>query len=198
MTRDDVIDIIRAEVARAVTAILVGKSNNAEDGLEDIELIYPGAPTIPKRPTMFPYGFRSRARAGATSVTAVQGGHAGNRIIIGHRDEEAIEPEAIGGTVLYDNFGNVLELRDAKPYLAVADGHELHLGAKDLGADKFAAFKDLVKQELEKLAAKIDVNNGLYAAHQHPSGMGPTGTPTNAMQAADEVNDVGSSVVKIA
>lgn len=198
MTRDEVIDIIRAEVSRAVTAILIGKSNNAEAGLEDIELMYPNAPTIQKRPVTFPYGFRSRARAGATSVTAIQGGHAGHRIILGHRDEEAIEPEAIGGTVLYDNFGNVLELRDANPYWAVGENHELHLGAKDLGPDKFAAFKDLVKQELEKLAAKIDDNNVIYAAHQHPSGMGPTGTPTNAMDNADTVNDVGSSVVKIA
>lgn len=136
MTSEEVRDIIRLEVAKQLTAILTGKSKNAEEGKEDIEEMYPGAPTIEKRPVMQPYGLKSRARDGTTSVVAVQGAHAGNRIIIGHRDDEAPEPDAIGAVVLYDAFGNSIHLKDGKIVVTLDDKMEIGAGATKEAARK--------------------------------------------------------------
>lgn len=136
MTREEVIDIIRAEVGKQLLAILTGQSKNAAEGREDIALMYPNAPPIEKRPVMHPYGLKSRAKEGVTSVVAVQGAHAGNRIVLGHRDKDAPEPAAVGAVVLYDAFGNSIHLQDGKIVVTLDDKMEIGAGATKEAARK--------------------------------------------------------------
>jgi len=197
ISRAEVIDIIRTEVGKQVTAILTGQSKDADDkGREGIDKLYSAMTTIPARPVMHPYGLKSRAKDGVTSIVAVQGAHAGNRIIIGHRDPDAPKLENKGDVVLYDGHGNVLMLRDTDPYIDTGD-RKFSVGGKDLPDSLLGAIAALVKQELEKLKATIDGNATIFNAMVLPSAMGPVGPPPVSMQNAQSVSDVKAGHVRL-
>jgi hypothetical protein len=53
------------------------------------------------RPVMHPYGYASRAPKGTVSVTARQGEHTGNRLVLGHRAPDRPNDLAVGDSVMY-------------------------------------------------------------------------------------------------
>lgn len=95
-------------------------------GTESIDNLYPATPTIEGRPLAHPYGIVSRAPAGTAQVTARQGDHPGNRLVLLHRDKNRPTLANEGEVMLYDNFGNQIYLKNG----------EIQIGA---GASKAAA-----------------------------------------------------------
>lgn len=192
--------MIRKEIALQVMIITHGQTASTQiddsPSTESIDNCPPGMPTITGRPVMHPYGLASRALKETISVIARVGNHPANKIIIGHRDKDRPALDADGDVVLYDGHGNVMMLKDSNPYIDTGD-RAFSVGGKDLADNLLGAIAALVKAELQKLAAKIDTNNALYMTHQHPSGMGPTGTPTVGLQNADTVEDVKAGHVRL-
>lgn len=111
--------MIREEVRKQVNIILGGQAGNNSQISEDINNLYPGCPTIPLRPVMHPYGLVSRAPTGTIQVTARQGEHTGNRLILGHRDGQ--RPEVQQGEVqLYNQFGQAIYLKNGEVHIGKA------------------------------------------------------------------------------
>lgn len=154
---------IREEIARQVNIILSGQAGANTVQTETIDNLFPSMPSIVQRPVMHPYGLVSRAPRGTLSVTARQGEHAGNRIVIGHRDRD--KPEVQGGEVqLYNQFGQAIYLKNGS----------VHLG--EASASKPAVLGDDLKAMLEQLIDAI-------ASHTHVGNLGfPTAPPVEAAQ----------------
>lgn len=79
---------IQNEIRRQINLITSGESGTNTIESEDIQNCYPGMATIEARPVMHPYGFVSRAAKGTIQVTAQQGDHPGNKMVLGHRDKD--------------------------------------------------------------------------------------------------------------
>lgn len=110
MMDGEMIRFIRTEIERQMNVILSGVTANASEQYEDVGELFPSMPTITKRPVMHPYGLSSAAPDGTLQVVGKQGEHVGNRMILGHRDKD--KPScAPGETVLYDQFGGMIQLR---------------------------------------------------------------------------------------
>lgn len=123
---------IRRLVMQMANVILSGQTaaTNIENevGTESIDNLYPGHPTIEKRPVAHPYGYVSRAPKGTGQVVGRQGEHPANRIVLLHRDQN--RPAIGDGDVwLYDNHGNQLQLKSGKIVAKLAAGMELGEGA---------------------------------------------------------------------
>jgi phage gp45-like len=86
MDADD-ISFMRSEIKRQVQLVLFGSAGTNTPMTENIQEMLPGMPTIPDRPVMHSYGFVSRAPQDTISVVIRCGDHAGNRMVIGHRDQ---------------------------------------------------------------------------------------------------------------
>lgn len=116
MNESEILTLIRREVAKQVRVILSGESDTNDQFSESIVSLYPGMPTISNRPVMHPYGFVSRAPQGTIQVTARQGDHPGNRVVLGHRaaDRPTI---AQGEVAIYNQFGQVVYLKNGKVLL---------------------------------------------------------------------------------
>lgn len=112
MIDSETITFIRNEVKRQMDVILSGVAGNSDGQYEDVQQLYPGMPTITKRPLMQPYGLASAAPDGTLQVVGKQGEHTGNRIVLGHRDAKkpAVAP---GEVILYDANGGALIMREA-------------------------------------------------------------------------------------
>jgi phage gp45-like len=79
---------IQTEIKKQLNVILSGQAGpNDSIENEQIDLLYPGSPSIEGRPVMHPCGFASRAPSGTISVTSKQGADAHNRMVLGHRDK---------------------------------------------------------------------------------------------------------------
>lgn len=192
--------MVRREIALMASIIMHGQTAATQSGdqasTEDTDNCPPGAPTIEGRGVMHPYGFASRAKKGTISVVARVGNHPANKLIIGHRDKERPALENDGDVCLYDQHGNVLMLKDEKPYIDTGD-REFSVGGKDLPDSKLGALAALCKQELEALRATINANKAIYGAMILPSGMGPVGPPPVPMQDANAINDVKCDHVRL-
>jgi hypothetical protein len=117
------IRFIRQEIARQLDVILSGSAgDNATVISETIESLYPGSPPIINRPVMHPYGFASRASKGTISVTAKQGSHPGNRLILGHRDKSRPTNIEDGETVIYNVAGYTAYFKKDALYLGQGMG----------------------------------------------------------------------------
>lgn len=101
-------------VHQMANVILSGKTAGTDGvkALESIETPYPGHPTIDDRPVAHPYGMVSRAVKGTVQVTARQGDHPANRLVLMHRDKDRPTLENEGEVMLYDAFGNRVHMRD--------------------------------------------------------------------------------------
>lgn len=114
MNEADLKRFIRLEVARQAQVILSGVTGANENvGSEDIEQVYPGSPTIEKRPVMHPYGFASKAPRGVLQVTARQGENPGNRMVMGHRDKNRPDDMAEGEAWTYSQGGWFIQCNNA-------------------------------------------------------------------------------------
>lgn len=104
---------IREEIARQVNIILSGQAGANTVQTETIDNLFPSMPSIVNRPVMHPYGIVSRAPRGTLSVTARQGEHAGNRMVIGHRDKNRPDVGS-GEAALYNQFGQQIRLENGE------------------------------------------------------------------------------------
>jgi phage gp45-like len=110
MTESDIIKLINAQVKKQLNVILSGQSGNAADDghgnySEDIQNMFTGMDGITSRPVSHPYGFASKAPDGTTQVTAKQGDHTGNRLVIGHRAADRPSDLGDGETCVYSSSG---------------------------------------------------------------------------------------------
>jgi phage gp45-like len=92
---------IRQEIRRHMDIILGGYAGGNTQESEDIQDMYPGMPPQEKRPVMHPFGIVSRAPNGIVQVTARQGEHPANRLILGHRDKGRPSDLSEGETLVY-------------------------------------------------------------------------------------------------
>lgn len=161
----EAIRFIREEVRKQVNIILNGQAGNNDQFSEDINNLYPGCPTIPLRPVMHPYGFGSRAPTGTLQITARNGEHPGNRLILGHRDANRPTLNA-GETILYNQFGQQIYLEDGK----------IHIGSK-------AAANPISLGDIVKKAMSDWLTEDIKQTHLGNLGF-LTGPPTNAAKYA--------------
>lgn len=110
MNRDEIKRIIRDEIRIALQVIASGEAgDNSALTSEDINQLFPGLPPVVGRPIMRPYGFMSRAPLGTISVTAQQGEHPGNKVTLGHRDDDVPSVNE-GETKIYEVDGHTIYL----------------------------------------------------------------------------------------
>lgn len=159
---------IEQEIKRHVNIILSGQAGSNSQFVETIDNLFPGMPGILNRPVMHPYGLVSRAPAGTISVTAKQGDHPGNRVVLGHRDSARPTIEA-GETQLYNEFGQAIYLQNGSIHIGTAAaGNPAVLG------DETKAFLILLIQWL--------------LTHTHVTG-GP-GSPTSPPEQVAELTEI--------
>lgn len=101
VTDSEILAFIRREVARQTQVILNAQAGKNTIDKENIDLMYPGAPSVTERPVMHPYGLASRAPEKTLSVVARVGEHSANRMVIGHRDKDRPTDLEEGETILY-------------------------------------------------------------------------------------------------
>ena len=114
MNEMEIRKLIRTEIRNSMDIILSGFSGNATTQTEDIQNMYPGMTGIVGRPTAHPYGFCSVAPDGTAQVVAKQGEHIGNRLVISHRDANRPSDITSGESVLYNEFGQAVYMRDGQ------------------------------------------------------------------------------------
>lgn len=115
---------IREEIKRQLNVLMTGVAGD-NDGLnETIENLYPDMPDIEDRPIAHPFGLASRAPSGTLSLTGRVGDHPGNRTILGHYDEDRPDDLGEGETVLYNESGERIYLKDGEILIGSADSDE--------------------------------------------------------------------------
>lgn len=156
---------IAEEVRRQVNIILSGQAADNTATTETIENLFPGMPAIENRPVMHPFGISSRAPRGTISVVGRQGDHAGNRLVLGHRD--ANRPAVEQGEVkLYNEFGQVIYLQED----AIKIGDDETTNPAVMGNELKSLLLDLIEW----------ITN-----HTHVGNLGaPTSPPVEAAQLA--------------
>jgi len=161
---------IKEEVERQLQIILPGVSQNSQQtdkGLqEDIVNMYPGMDPITDRPTMHPFGFISRAAEGVAQVTARMGSYISNRIVLGHRDNDA--PDIGPGESTVYNF----------------KGYQIWLKSGSIVVGKNGVFEATVMGETLGgiLVALVDA----YNTHTHLGNLGaPTTPPETPFDSSD-------------
>lgn len=112
----ETIRFIQQEIRKQVNIILSGAAGNNDQFSETIDQLYPGSASLTGRPVMHPYGLVSRAPKGTLQVTARQGEHPGNRLILGHRDGNRPEIGA-GETTLYNQYGQQIYLKQGEIHI---------------------------------------------------------------------------------
>ena len=169
MIDSDLRRFIIQEIRRQVHVIMSGSAGTNTAFVETIDNLYPGMPSYPDRPIMHPYGVVSRAPAGTISVTARQGDHPGNVLVLGHRDKNRPTDLAVGETSVY-SFG--------KYQVRVLNG-QIQLG-KD-GTFETMVVGDTLKEFLIALLDSL-------IAHTHitSSPGAPTSVPINVSEFIQE------------
>lgn len=162
MTDSEARRFMKMEIERQVRIILSGSAGDNNQFSETIENLYPGSPGIPARPVMHPYGIVSRAPRGTLQVTARQGEHSGNRLILGHRDANRPALEE-GETAVYN-----------------VAGYQVRLNKASVTIGKGGVFETMVVGET--LAQLLGDLIELLAMHTHSNGNegAPTGAPLEA------------------
>lgn len=152
---------ISREIKKQLQIITSGEAGDTTMLTEDIANLYPGMPTITKRPVVHPYGFASRAPKGTLSVTAQQGDHPGNKLTLGHRDKN--KPSIDEGESVQYSLGG---------YRVVCKNGELFVGK---GTD----LEHMVVGETLKAFLLALINHIII--HTHLGNLGvETGPPLNA------------------
>lgn len=152
--------LIVKEIQRQMKVITSGSCAGSTMTTEDIAGFMPGAPTIPGRPIMHPFGFASRAPQGLISVTAQQGEHPGNKLTLGHRDKDA-PAVAEGESVQYSLGGYQVMVKNGEIFVGKGSELEHMVVGETLKAFLLAVIDAIVK-------------------HTHLGNLGyPTGVPQN-------------------
>lgn len=162
--------MINREIRRQLQIITSGEAGATTMLVEDIVNMYPGMPTITKRPVVHPYGFASRAPQGTLSVTAQQGDHPGNKIVLGHRDGN--KPAVNEGESVQYSLGG---------YRVVCKNGELFVGKGD--ELEHVVVGETLKALLISLIQHI-------IAHTHIGNLGvETGPPLNEADFQDDMDN---------
>lgn len=163
---------IQDEVKKQVNIILSGQAGANTQFVETIDNLFPGMPSILNRPVLHPYGYVSRAPQGTLSVTARMGDHAGNRMVIGHRDANrpAVGP---GESAIYN-----------------VNGYEVRLAAGTVQIGKNGTFETAVVGDT--LVTLLSQLLDLLATHTH---IGNLGAPTSPPQQASDFTQLKSDFV---
>jgi phage gp45-like len=187
MLDSESIRFIREEIKRQVNIILSGVTDGTATHSEGIGQLFPGMPTIQDRPIMQPFGLSSQAPDGTIQVTARQGDHIGNRLVLGHRDKN--KPSVIKGEVkLYNAYGDVIYvsegvIRTTTPKI-VDEADDIRIGS-EAAEENFVlgqVFKTFAQQLLTQLAAET-----------HVSGL--PGYPTSVPQNAAKYNNLKATPI---
>jgi hypothetical protein len=153
VTRDEVRQIIWQELQRQMSVVLTGfvaGSSGAAGGVcasETVGSLLQGMPKTGPFASARPWGLASAPPDNVSQVIARGGPASTNRLILGHFDENA-PPCARGETALYNQFGQLVRLKD---------------GAILLGTD--AAANPLVLGDI--LQACLSVVFAAIASHTH-------------------------------
>jgi hypothetical protein len=120
---------IRREIKNMAQSMFYGFTDSTQPddkvGLESIQSLVPGMPTITKRPVMHPFGLYSRAVPGTMDVVAMQNGDPAALLILGHRDTKRPKLDDDGDVILYDGTGkHTIKLSKSK-------GVEIAAGSDD-------------------------------------------------------------------
>lgn len=167
MIQSEVRRFIQQEIRRQMNIVLSGKAGANDQFTETIDEMFPGMPGMLSRPVMHPYGLVSRAPMGTLSVTARQGDHTGNRLVLGHRDVNRPSLEE-GEVQLYNEFGQAVYLKNGS----------VHLG--EAGASNPAVLGDELKAFLSDLIQWL-------LTHTH---VGNLGAPTSPAQEAADLQQI--------
>ena len=142
MIPSEVRRLIIEEIRKHTNIILSGQAGANTQFVETIDNLFPGMPGNVNRPVMHPYGISSRAPLGTISVTARNGDHPGNRLVLGHRD--ANRPVVQSGEVqLYNQFGQAIYLKNGSVHVGTA------------AADNPAVLGNEIKAMLQQLITLI-------------------------------------------
>lgn len=183
----DIQRMIRDEVRRQVNVILFGTTGNATGQVEDIQNLFPGMPGITQRPTVHPYGLTSRAPDGTISVVARVGEHAGNRMVIGHRDSKRPSLSTSGEVILYNSYGQQIYLKNGEVRIV---SPKIKLGSANsaepvpLGTQLQTLLNNILSQ-LATQAGQIQTMATSLSTHMHPTAA--VGAPSPPTDAADMV-----------
>lgn len=161
--------IIQREIKKQLQIIFSGEAGVSTMLTEDIANLYPGMPTITKRPVVHPYGFASRAPQGTLSVVGQQGDHPGNKLVLGHRDGN--KPSVDEGESVQYSLGG---------YRVVCKNGELFVG-KGTDLEHMVVGETLKSFLLALIQAILD--------HTH---MGNLGYATGPVLDPTELNDAKS------
>ncbi len=105
---------IQEEIKRQINILLTGAAGETTATTETINSMFPGMPAITARPIMHPFGLASRATQGTPSVVGRGGDHFGARFTMGHLDPARPTDIGSGETVLYNEFGQRIYIRDGE------------------------------------------------------------------------------------
>lgn len=162
MTDSDQIRFIRQEIEKQLNIILSGRTQSSAKFTEGIANMYPGMDVITERPIMRPYGIISLAPDQTTQVTGRMGTHIANRLVLGHRDQNAPEPGAVGETIVYS-----------------MGGYEVKVANGQISLGKGGEFETMVVGDTLKEFLILLLNH--IIAHTHIGNLGaPTSPPQNA------------------
>lgn len=162
MMESDLLKYIRDEIRKQVHIVLSGEAGTNTVESEDIQNLLPGMATLVQRPVMHPYGFASRAPAKTIQVTARQGEHPANRLVLGHRAADRPQDLEPGECAVYSLGKFTLRMKNDK----------LELG-------KDGVFEEMVMGQTLKefLVALVDA----ILVHTHLGNLGfPTSVPLNS------------------
>jgi hypothetical protein len=164
---------IQQEILRYVNVILPGVAQNATldssiGPCEDTYNYFPGQPVSLKRPSLKPYGFMSRAPDGTTQVSGRMGNDTGNRIVLGHRDQNAPNPDEVGEALIYS-----------------VGGYQVRCQNGDIEIGKNGVFEPCVMGEQLKQLFLVLLSALADHIHTDSTDEGVTGPPTNASTYTD-------------
>lgn len=173
MIDSEIQSYIQREITKQVLIILSGQAGANDSQSENIDNLYPSMPSITGRPVMHPFGMVSRAPNGTISVTARQGDHPGNRMVLGHRDSNRPTVNE-GEVILYNQFGQQIYLESGK----------IHIGKKSTSDPA------VVGNELKAFLISLI---GWLLTHTHVTSA--PGAPTSPPQETADLNSIKSDNV---
>lgn len=153
---------IEEKIKEHLNIILTAQTDSSKGKTETISNLFPGMPSIPDRPVMAPFGFSSKAPKGTKAMVGQHGDFKGNRVVLGHRDEDRPTGIDEGEAIMY-SIGkyHVVCFKD-KVQVGVEGDYETMVVGETL---------------IKFLIAFLDE----YKAHVHTGNLGyPTGAPLTA------------------
>ncbi len=159
------------EIERRLNIITSGTAGETTQTSEVIDSLFAGMPSTSPRPVSQPYGFVSRAKRGTISVTAQQGAHPGNKLVLGHRDPNAPTVDE-GESAIYSSTGYKIVTKNGEIFVGKGDVVE-HVVVGETLKTALSAIIEAIVAHTHQVPALAIVGGGNTVA-------APTGVPLNA------------------